>query len=399
MKKSLVGLFAFILFLSLQVKADEGMWLPSLIGKLNIDKMHAMGLKLSADQIYSINNSSLKDAVVAMDYGSCTAEIVSADGLLLTNHHCGFGEIQKHSSVEHDYLKDGFWARNHEEELPNPGKSVTFLVRMEDVTDQVFKGISDTMSVASRQEKMSKAIAAIEKEAKGTTKYETRVRPLFEANVFYLFVTETFRDIRLVGTPPQSIGKFGGEADNWMWPRHTGDFSMFRIYCAPDGKPAGYAKENVPFHPKHHLPVSLKGVQMNDFTMILGYPGRTNRYLTSFGLKNTMDIVNNIRVKARAAKLDIIKDYMAKGDKNRIQYASKFAGSSNYYKYSIGQNMGLSALNVIDKKLAIEKEFTTWVNSDPARKAKYGEALNSIAKSYQSAADKVLPCATRDRAG
>ena len=368
MKKSLVGLFAFILFLSLQVKADEGMWLPSLIGKLNIDKMHAMGLKLSADQIYSINNSSLKDAVVAMDYGSCTAEIVSADGLLLTNHHCGFGEIQKHSSVEHDYLKDGFWARNHEEELPNPGKSVTFLVRMEDVTDLVFKGISDTMSVASRQEKMAKAISAIEKEAKGTTKYETRVRPLFEANVFYLFVTETFRDIRLVGTPPQSIGKFGGE---------------------PDGKPAGYAKENVPFHPKHHLPVSIKGVQMNDFTMILGYPGRTNRYLTSFGVKNTMEIVNNIRVKARAAKLDIIKDYMAKGDKNRIQYASKFAGSSNYYKYSIGQNMGLSALSVIDKKQAIEKEFTTWVNSDPARKAKYGEALNSIAKSYQSVDDKV----------
>jgi len=389
MKKSLVVVFACILFLSLQVKADEGMWLPSLIGKLNIEKMHSMGLKLSAEQIYSINNSSLKDAVVAMDYGSCTAEIVSADGLLLTNHHCGFGEIQKHSSVEHDYLKDGFWAKNHEEELPNPGKSVTFLVRMEDVTNQVLKGISDTMSISTRQEKMAKAISAIEKEAKGTTKYETRVRPLFEANVFYLFVTETFRDIRLVGTPPQSIGKFGGEADNWMWPRHTGDFSMFRIYCAPDGKPANYAKENVPYHPKHHLPISLKGVQMNDFTMILGYPGRTNRYLTSFGLKNTMDIVNNIRIKARSAKLDIIKEYMAKGDKNRIQYASKFAGSSNYYKYSIGQNMGLTALNVIDKKLAIEKEFTAWVNSDPARKAKYGEALNSIAKSYQSVDDKV----------
>jgi hypothetical protein len=389
MKKRLIGLVLFVVTLSLHTQADEGMWLPSLVGKLNIDKMHTMGLKLSAEQIYSINNSSLKDAVVALDRGSCTAEIVSKDGLLLTNHHCGFGEIQKHSSVEHDYLKDGFWAKNREEELPNPGKSVTFLVSMEDVTDQVLKGITDTTSAASRQEKITAAIASIEKEAKGDSKYETRVRPLFESNAFYLFVTETFRDIRLVGTPPQSVGKFGGEADNWMWPRHTGDFSMFRIYCAPDGSPADYAKENVPFHPKHHLPVSLKGVQMNDYAMILGYPGRTNRYLTSFGLKNTMEIVNNIRIKTRAAKLDIIKDYMAKGDKNRIQYASKFAGSSNYYKYSIGQNMGLTSLKVLDKKQTIEKEFTNWVNSDPARKSKYGEALPNIEKSFQSVDDKV----------
>ncbi len=389
MKKSLAGLFTILLLLSIQVKADEGMWLPSLVGKLNIGKMQSMGLKLSADQIYSINNSSLKDAVVALDHGSCTAEVVSADGLLLTNHHCGFGEIQKHSTVEHDYLKNGFWASSHDQELPNPGKSATFLIRMEDVTDQVLKGISDTMSVAASQEKMMKAISAIEKEARGTSKYETRVRPLFETNTFYLFVTETFKDIRLVGTPPQSIGKFGGETDNWMWPRHTGDFSMFRIYCSPDGKPAEYAKENVPYHPRHHLPISLKGVQMNDFTMILGYPGKTNRYLTSFGLKNTMDIVNNIRIKTRAAKLDIIRDYMAKGEKNRIQYASKFAISSNYYKYSIGQNMGLSALKVADKKLAIEKEFMAWVDSDPGRKAKYGDALITIAKSYQSVDDKV----------
>ena len=224
MNKCLAVLFAFFLFLSLQSKADEGMWLPSLVGKLNIDQMHSMGLKLSAEQIYSINNSSLKDAVVALDRGSCTAEVVSADGLLLTNHHCGFGEIQKHSSVEHDYLKDGFWAKSRDQELANPGKSVTFLIRMEDVTDQVMKGISDNEPASSRQEKMMKAMTAIEKEARGDTKYETRVRSLFEANTFFLFVTETFRDIRLVGAPPQSIGKFGGEEDNWMWPRHTGDF-------------------------------------------------------------------------------------------------------------------------------------------------------------------------------
>lgn len=389
MRNNLLGFLALILYFSIQAKADEGMWLPSLVGKLNIDKMHSLGLKMSAEQIYSINSSSLKDAVVALDRGSCTAEVVSADGLLLTNHHCGFGEIQKHSSVDHDYLKNGFWAMSRDQELPNPGKSVTFLIRMEDVTDKVLKGISDTMSASSRQEKMMKAMSDIEKEAKGETKYETRVRPLFEANTFYLFVTETFRDIRLVGAPPQSIGKFGGETDNWMWPRHTGDFSMFRIYCSPDGKPADYAKENVPYHPKHHLPVSLAGEKMGDYAMVMGYPGRTNRYLTSFGLKNTMEVVNVIRIKARAAKLDLIKEYMDKGEKNRIQYASKFAGSSNYYKYSIGENMGLEALNVMDQKLAIEKDFTTWVNADAARKAKYGECLNGIALSYQSVDDKV----------
>lgn len=389
MKKGFVGVFVFILFLSIKAKADEGMWLPSLVGKLNIEKMQSMGLKLSAEQIYSINNSSLKDAVVALDQGSCTAEVVSADGLLLTNHHCGFGEIQKHSTVEHDYLKNGFWARNREEELPNPGKSVTFLIRMEDVTEKVMMGISDTMNALSRMEKTMKAINDIEKEGKGDTKYETRVRTLYEGNSYYLFVTETFKDIRLVGTPPQSIGKFGGEEDNWMWPRHTGDFSMFRIYCSPDGKPADYSKDNVPYHPKHHLPISLKGVQMNDYAMILGYPGRTNRYLTSFGLKNTMDIVNLVRIKTRAAKLDIIRDFMANGEKNRIQYASKFAISSNYYKYSIGQNKGLLALNVLDKKLAIEKQFAAWVASDPARKAKYGDVLTNLAKAYQSVDDKI----------
>ena len=365
------------------------MWLPSLVGKLNIDKMHAMGLRLTAEDIYSINHSSLKDAVVALDRGSCTAEIVSADGLLLTNHHCGFNEIQKHSSVEHDYLRDGFWAASHDQELPNPGKSVTFLVRMEDVTERVMKGISDTMSGSSRLDKMNKAISEIEKEAKGTTAYETRVRSLFESNTWYLFVTETFRDIRLVGTPPQSIGKFGGESDNWMWPRHTGDFSMFRIYCSPEGKPADYAKTNVPYHPRHHLPISLKGVQMNDYTMILGYPGRTNRYMTSFGLKNTMDIVNTIRVKTRGAKLDIIFDYMARGDKNRLQYAAKFAGSSNYYKYSIGQNKGLNALKVMEQKQAIEKDFTAWVNADAGRKARYGAVLSTISGSYNSVDEKI----------
>ncbi len=238
MKNSFLALLAGVLFVSLNVKADEGMWLPSLVGKLNIQKMTSLGCKLTAEQIYSINNSSLKDAVVALDRGSCTAEIVSADGLLLTNHHCGFGEIQAHSSVDHDYLRDGFWAMKREDELSNPGKTVTFLISMEDVTDQVLKNVTDDMDDMTRSSKVHEAAAKIEKEAKGENGYEVRVRSLFESNRYFLFVSQTFKDIRLVGTPPQSIGKFGGEADNWMWPRHTGDFSMFRVYCAPDGKPA-----------------------------------------------------------------------------------------------------------------------------------------------------------------
>ncbi|MCE1197696.1 MAG: S46 family peptidase [Marinilabiliales bacterium] len=389
MRKGLFFLLAISLMASVQTKADEGMWLLSLVGKLNIQQMQSMGLKLDADQIYHVNHSSLKDAVVALDYGSCTAEIVSPDGLLLTNHHCGFDDIQKHSTLEHDYLKDGFWAKSKDQELPNPGKTVTFLIRMEDVTDKVLKEVTDTTSAASRQEKIQKAISALEKEAKGNSSYDVRIRPLFEGNVYFLFVTETFRDIRLVGTPPQSIGKFGGETDNWMWPRHTGDFSMFRIYCSPDGKPADYAKNNVPYHPKHYLPVSIKGVGMEDYAMIIGYPGRTNRYVTSFGVKYTTDVTNAIRIKVREARLNIIKDYMALGEKNRLQYASKFAGSSNYYKYSIGENAGLSALKVLDQKQSIEKEFTAWVNADQSRKVKYGKVLQDISDAYRSLDDKV----------
>ena len=389
MKKSFVTLLAFLLVLNLSTKADEGMWLPSLIGKLNIQKMNSIGCKMTAEQIYSINQSSLKDAVVALDRGSCTAEIVSADGLLLTNHHCGFGEIQAHSSVEHDYLRDGFWALKHEDELSNPGKTVTFLIRMEDVTDQVLQNVTDQMDDQTRLSKVRDAASKIEKEAKGETTYETRVRSLFESNKYYLFVTETFKDIRLVGTPPQSIGKFGGETDNWMWPRHTGDFSMFRVYCSPDGKPAEYSKDNVPYHPKSFLPISLKGVEKNDFAIVMGYPGTTTRYRTSNEVKYTMDVVNTARITVREAKLNIIRDYMATSQRARIQYASKFARSSNYYKYSIGQNKGLTALNVIGKKQAIEQTFLKWVNETPERKAKYGSALDSINAAFKNQDQKI----------
>jgi hypothetical protein len=387
--KKIIFLLSLGLLLNLIARADEGMWIPSLVAKLNIQKMNELGCKLTADQIYNINKSSLKDAVVALDHGSCTAEVVSAEGLLLTNHHCGFDEIQKHSSVEHDYLNKGFWAKTREEELPNPGKTVTFLIRIEDVTEKVLKNVTPEMDESTRETKEEEAASLIEREARGNTSYETKVKSFFETNKFYLFVYETFRDVRLVGTPPQSIGKFGGETDNWVWPRHTGDFSMFRIYCGKDGKPADYSRDNVPYHPKYFLPISLKGVEKNDYTMVMGYPGTTTRYRTSREVENIMNVVNDTRIKVREAKLAIIRDYMATSQKARIQYASKFARSANYYKYSIGQNNGLKALNVIDDKKEGEKEFTKWVNQSPERINTYGNALSLINSAYQTTDDKI----------
>ena len=387
MKKILPAVLAMGMLLHLSAKADEGMWLPSLIQKLNISDMQQMGCELSADDIYSINHSSLKDAVVAIDRGSCTGELVSADGLLLTNHHCGFGEIQEHSSVEHDYLRDGFWAKSREEELSNPGKTVSFLIRIEDVTDRVLGHLEDTLTDDEMQSKIQKAAFDIQKEATADTDYDAKVQPLFSGNRYFLFVYETFRDIRLVGAPPESIGKFGGDTDNWMWPRHTGDFSIFRVYCSPDGKPADYSEDNVPFHPKYHFPVSLKGYEKGDFAMVMGYPGSTNRYKSSYGVNYTMNVTNPVRVEVRAAKLGIMKDYMNTSQKADIQYASKYARSSNYYKYSIGQNKGLSALHVIEQKKAIEDKFTSWVNASEDRKARYGKALDLIRDAYKDVDD------------
>ena len=381
-KLNLILLLTVFLFGS--AVADEGMWLPSLIYKLNINTMQEMGCKLSADDIYSINHASLKDAIVALDHGSCTAELVSKDGLLLTNHHCGFGEIQAHSSVEHDYLQDGFWAMSRDEELPNPGKTVTFLLSVEDVTAKVLAEVNDEMSEAERTKKINEVTDRLEKEAKGDTHYEVYIRDFFNANQYFLFVTETFKDIRLVGAPPQALGKFGGDTDNWMWPRHTNDFSMFRVYCAPDGSPAEYSEENVPYNPKHFLPISLKGVVPDDFAMVFGYPGRTNRYKTSYGIDYTMKVTNTARIEVRAKKLEIIADYMATSQKAKIQYASKHARSANYYKNAIGQNEALTKLHVLDQKRELEDQFTEWVNADPARKAKYSEALPLIKDAYTS---------------
>jgi len=387
MKKFFLALFAFGVMFSFSVKADEGMWLPSLIQKLNINQMQKEGCELSAEDIYSINHSSLKDAVVALDHGSCTAEMISEKGLLLTNHHCGFGEIQSHSSVEHDYLKDGFWAKNYQEELPNPGKTVSFLISIEDVTDSVMKNLSDTLSEEERESEIQKVSFRIQKAAMDSVnEYEAMVKPLFNNNRYFLFVYQIFRDVRLVGAPPVSIGKFGGDTDNWMWPRHTGDFSIFRVYCSPDGKPADYSKDNVPFHPKSHLTVSLNGYHDDSFAMIMGYPGRTSRYKTSYGVDYTMSVTNPVRIQVRKAKLNILKQYMKTSEKARIQYSSKYARSSNYYKYSIGQNKGLTDLHVIDLKKEQEDKFTKWINQDEARKLKYGETLGLIKKFYANSA-------------
>ncbi|MGQ7868032.1 S46 family peptidase [Sunxiuqinia sp. sy24] len=388
MKKIFIVFVGLCLLIQSRAIADEGMWLPSLIHKLNIGEMQKMGLELSADEIYSINNSSLKDAIVALDRGSCTGELISSEGLILTNHHCGFDEIQTHSSVDHDYLQDGFWAKTKEEELPNPGKTVSFLVRVENVTDQIVADLTDEMPFAERNASIQRKSFEIQKEATEDTHYDARVQSLLEGNRYYLFVYETFRDVRLVGAPPKSIGKFGGDTDNWMWPRHTGDFSLFRVYCGPDGKPASYSEDNIPFQPRHHLPISLKGYDKDDFAMVMGYPGSTNRYKSSFGIDYTMNETNEARINARAKKLEIMKRYMGSSQKARIQYASKHARSSNYYKYSIGQNKGLSALQVIEKKKNIEQEFATWANASEERKAKYGKALELIESAYENTQDE-----------
>jgi hypothetical protein len=387
MRKLLAILVILVTFSASQARADEGMWLLPLIEKLNIGTMTEMGLKLTAEDIYSINQASLKDAIVIFG-GGCTGEIVSAQGLLLTNHHCGYGQIQNHSTVEHDYLNNGFWAMSKEEELPNPGLSVTFLVRIEDVTARVLGKTSPDMTEAARREAVQAESTAITAEAIKGTHYNARVGAFYSGNQYFLLVYEVFSDVRLVGTPPNSIGKFGHDTDNWMWPRHTGDFSVFRVYMSPDGKPAQYSKDNVPLKPKHYLPVSIKNLQKNDFAMVMGYPGSTTRYMTSYEVDEAMKITNANRIKIRGLRQEIwMKDMMA-DPKVNIQYASKYSGSSNYWKFSIGQNEGLTRLRTAEKKATFEAEFMKWVKADPARIARYGNALSLIENAVKGRAEK-----------
>ncbi|MGB0427421.1 MAG: S46 family peptidase [Flavobacteriales bacterium] len=382
LKKWIIAtLLAATIIPSSALKADEGMWLPLFLNR-NYDEMKAMGLNLTPSQLYSINNSSLKDAIVNFG-GFCTGEIISDQGLILTNHHCGYDAIQSHSTPENNILRDGFWAADHQSEKTNEGLFVEFLIRMDDVSKHILSHVNDDMSEEERQkaiaEAIEKQVSAVEEDGM----YRVEIKEFFDGNEYYQFQYQRFEDVRLVGTPPESIGKYGGDTDNWMWPRQTGDFAMFRVYSAPDGSPAAYSPDNVPLAPKHHLPVSLKGVKPNDFAMIWGYPGGTDRYLSSWGIEQAIEKHNPTIVDIRRTKLDILDKHMAADPAVRLQYASKYANVSNYWKYFLGQTKGLKNLDVKAKKEAIEADFTNWVNADEARKAKYGEALDLIKKSYE----------------
>lgn len=380
--KYLISLLLSI-FLSFSLIADEGMWLPQLLKSLNEKDMIERGLKLTADDIYDINNSSLKDAIVSLNGGGCTAEMISSNGLMLTNHHCAFGSIQTHSTLENDYLKDGFWAMSNAEELKNDDVTATFLISIEDVSERINSFLNNQMSEDERRAKIAEISKVISKEVSDSTSYSANVKSYFGGNDFYLLIYETFKDVRLVGAPPSSIGKFGGDTDNWMWPRHTGDFSLYRVYMAPDGSPASYDLENIPYKPKHHLPIQLEGVENEDYTMIMGYPGRTNRYLTSFGISEALEISNPTTVDIRTEKLAVIKDGMDANKRVKIQYASKYASTSNYWKYYIGQSKSLKAMKVFDKKKDIENAFEEWVESgDSSVQEKYGNVLEMIESAY-----------------
>jgi hypothetical protein len=377
MRKTTLLLISALMASPLLSRADEGMWLPILLEK-NMATMTDLGFKLTADDIYNINHACVKDAIVALDGGSCTASFVSADGLLMTNHHCGYDEIQSHSTIENDLLTNGFVARSKAEELPNPGKTAWLLVSVEDVTNPIMSQIPDGSTENVRDSIIDIVCDSLIKRATDSTIYTAEVVGMLYDNFFYLFVYQIFSDVRLVAAPPESVGKYGADTDNWMWPRHTCDFSMFRVYCSPDSTPADYAEENVPYHPKHFLPISLGGYKENDFAFIMGYPGTTDRYISSWETESEMTAVNDVRALVRGTKQDSWKKFMNNDTKIRIQYASKYARSANYWKYSIGQNRSLKRLHVVDKKRELEAEFTKWVNADEARKAKYGSALDKI---------------------
>lgn len=392
MKKLIILILTFIIIANKPIFAlpDEGMWLPMLVKRLNAEDMAKHGCKLTPEEIYEVNKAALKDAIVSLEF--CTAEIVSANGLMLTNHHCAYRAIQENSSVEHNYLDNGFWAKSYSEELAIPGQTASILVRMEDVTSQVLTGIDDKTSAEDRSKKVAEAIKEINKKAGEEGKYKAIVKDMFNGNEYYLFVYETFKDVRLVGAPPQSIGKFGGDSDNWMWPRHTGDFSLLRIYANKDNKPAAYAADNVPYQAKHVIPVSMKGYHEGDFAMIMGFPGRTNRYITSPAMELQMQYMNPVQVKLFGKKLETWKKDMNADTKVRIQYSSKHATLANSWKYYIGQTEGLERLGVIAQRKKEEDAFTAWAKSNENNK-KYADVLSEYTKivdAYKESITQVL---------
>ncbi len=363
--------------------SDEGMWLLPLLGQKCMDEMKELGIEITAEDIYNLQQSSLKDAIVIFGRG-CTGEIISDQGLVLTNHHCGYDAIQYHSSVNYDYLKNGFWASTFEEELHTPELSVRFLERIENVTPEITASLTPIMTESERNTAIEKAMMDVEDSLEQDNKYtNVSIRSFYENTVFYLMVYKEYPDVRFVGAPPSSIGKFGADTDNWTWPRHTGDFSLFRVYTDSLGEPAEYSEKNIPLKPKKFLKISLEGYEEGDFSMILGYPGNTQRYASSYEIEESMEIVNKNRIKIRGIRQEIMMEYMQRDEKIRIQYATKYARSSNYWKYSIGQNKGLKQLNVIGEKKQLEDDFQQWISQQEERKEKYGQALHLIRVSIE----------------
>lgn len=383
MKKILICFLVVVTIVLSRIAAyaDEGMWLPQLLQVLNEADMKKKGMKISAADIYSINKGSLKDAIVSFG-GFCTAEVISEKGLLLTNHHCGFDAIQNHSSLQNNYIKNGFWAKRFDEELSNPGLTATFIVRIDDVTEIVLKNVAKTLSEKERQPLIEKNINNLKNTVSKEAHQEVLIRSFFEGNKYFLFITETYRDVRLVGAPPSSIGNFGKDTDNWMWPRHTGDFSLFRIYAGKDNKPADYSPENVPYKPKRALNISLDGVSENDFTMVFGFPGRTNEYLHSSAVAQIMNVNDPAKIAIRAKALGIMDEYMRGDEQIKIQYAAKYASIQNAYKKWQGEVLGLKKSKAVDKKKAYEAEFEKRVNANADLKAKYGTLLTELEAAY-----------------
>ena len=381
--KLLIILFAF------QVNAQQGgMWIPSMLQGMNESEMKSLGMKMSAQDIYDSNNSSVKDAIVHFD-GGCTSEIISPKGLLLTNHHCGYGAIQSHSTVEHDYLQDGFWAKDLASELANPGMDATFIVSIHDVTNTVLEGVTELSSESDKQKKIQDNISRIQTSFPNESWQENKIKTFYEGNQFILFVTETFKDIRLVGTPPSSIGKFGSDTDNWVWPRHTGDFSIFRIYANKDNKPAEYSKDNVPYTPKHFLPISLDGISEEDFTLVFGFPGRTQEYLPSNAVAQIVNTLNPAKIEIRDTALKVQDGFMRKDQAIKIQYASKFASVANYWKKWIGESKGLKKSNAVQLKQNFEKEFVQRVKTS-GKQNEYGSLLAGFDENYAAINDYAL---------
>ncbi|MDR2815878.1 MAG: S46 family peptidase [Proteiniphilum sp.] len=387
MKRS--GLLVAILLAALTVKADEGMWLLKELSSESVARMKELGFIFPADQLYDEDNPSLKDAVVIFG-GGCTGVAVSDQGLIFTNHHCGYGAIQKLSEVEHDYLKDGFVAKLRSDELPADGLTVSFLRSMTDVTERIMPHVPSALGEIERENLIDSLTTALMEEYENDPFTSVRIIPFYSGNKYYMVLYDLFRDVRLVTAPPSSVGKFGGDTDNWMWPRHTGDFSVFRVYAGKDNRPADYSGENVPYKPKYVVSVSLKGVTDGDYAMTIGYPGSTQRYMSSWGIRQRIESENKPRIEVRGAKQDIWWDAMTKNDTIRIKYANKYAGSSNYWKNSMGMNEALSNLGVLPEKEKLEARLTEWINGSPVRRAGYGNTLATLEDAYTGSGDLAL---------